>query len=100
LCFFAVVSAAFLENQDAALVAARKPRAERWAAGEEGSSFFSMEDHLDMMHAQITPMTMLGHEHRLAAEELYRLLWPIETLPAELTNMVKWLNTAPDRLID
>jgi hypothetical protein len=53
-----------------------------------------------MIHAQITPMTMLGHEHRLAAEELYRLLWPIETLPAELTNMVKWLNTAPDRLID
>jgi hypothetical protein len=52
------------------------------------------------MHARITPMTMLGLELRLAAEELYRMLWPTETLPGELANLVKWLETAPDRLLD
>ncbi|KAK1677544.1 hypothetical protein QYE76_038392 [Lolium multiflorum] len=50
-------------------------------------------------HARITPITMLGHELRLAAEELFRLLWPMETLPVELANLVKWLDTAPDRLL-
>ena len=52
------------------------------------------------MHARITPITMLGYELRQAAEELFRLLWPTETLPSELANLVKWLEGAPDRLLD
>jgi hypothetical protein len=100
LVLFVVVSAAFLETQEAALAAADKARGERRAAGEEGSPYFSMEDHLAAMHTRITPITMLGYELWLVAEELYRLLWPTETLPGELTNLVKWLNTAPDRLLD
>ena len=79
---------------------ANKARGERRAAGEEGSPHFSMEDHLAAMHARITPITMLGYELRLAAEELYRLLWPTEALPGELTNLVKWFNTTPDCLLD
>jgi hypothetical protein len=67
LVLFVVVSAAFLETQEAALVAADKARGERRAAGEEGSPYFSMEDHLAAMHARITPITMLGYELRLAA---------------------------------
>ena len=98
--FFSVVSAAFPETQEAALAAAGKEREVRRAAGEEGSSFFSMDDHLAAMHARITPITMLGYELRLAAEELFRLLWPTETLPSELANLVKWLEGAPDRLLD
>ncbi|KAM0900838.1 hypothetical protein ACQ4PT_020367 [Festuca glaucescens] len=87
-------------NTEAALAAADKARGERRAAGEEGSPHSSMEDHLAAMHARITPITMLGYELRQTAEELYRLLWPTETLPGELANLVKWLDTAPDRLLD
>ncbi|KAM0870359.1 hypothetical protein ACQ4PT_040051 [Festuca glaucescens] len=97
---FSVVSATFPETQEAALAAAGKEREVRRAADEEGSSFFSMDDHLAAMHARITPITMLGYELRLAAEELFRLLWPTETLPSELANLVKWLEGAPDRLLD
>jgi hypothetical protein len=100
LCTIVVASAPFPETHEAALAAADRARGERRAAGEEGSPYFSMEDHLAAMHAQITPITMLGHELRLAAEELYRLLWPTETLPGELANLVKSLNTTPDRLLD
>jgi hypothetical protein len=65
-----------------------------------GSPYFSMDDHLGTKHERITPVTMLGHELRLAVEELFRLLWPTETLPADLAHLVKWLETAPDRLLD
>jgi hypothetical protein len=59
-----------------------------------------MEDHLASMAARIEQITMLGYELRKAAEELYRLLWPTETLPAEIANLVRWLESAPDRLCD
>jgi hypothetical protein len=59
-----------------------------------------MEDHLVSMHAQITPMTMLGHELRLAAEDLCQLLWPTEALPGDLAALVKRLEGAHDRLLD
>jgi hypothetical protein len=52
-----VVSAAFPETQEAALAAAGKEREVRRAAGEVGSSYFSMDDHLAAMHARITPIT-------------------------------------------
>ncbi|KAM0924166.1 hypothetical protein ACQ4PT_005132 [Festuca glaucescens] len=94
------LAASFPETQAAALEAARLAREERRAAGEEGSPYFSMEEHLAVMQARITPITMLGHELRLAAEEIYRLLWPTETLPAELGRLVEWLNTSPDRIQD
>ena len=100
LRFFFVVSAAFPETQEAVLVAAGRAREARRQAGEVGSSHFSMDDHLAAMQARITPITMLGYELRQAAEELYRLLWPTETLPGEIANLVKWLETAPDRLLD
>ncbi|KAM0898012.1 hypothetical protein ACQ4PT_022202 [Festuca glaucescens] len=97
---FFFVSAAFPETQEAALVAAGREREARRQAGEDGSSHFSMDDHLAAMQAQITPITMLGYELRQAAEELYRLLWPTETLPGEIANLVKWLENAPDCLLD
>jgi hypothetical protein len=78
--FLFVVSAAFPETQKVVLVAAQGAGVRR-AAGEASSSYFSMDDHLATMHARITPITKLGHELRLAAEDLYRLLWPTETLP-------------------
>jgi hypothetical protein len=59
-----------------------------------------MDDHLAAMAARVEPITMLGYELRKAAEELYRLLWPTEMLPGELANLVKWLESAPDRLLD
>ena len=62
--------------------------------------YFSMDDHLASMAARIEPITMLGYELRQAAEEVYRLLWPTETLPGDIANLVKWLETAPDRLCD
>ncbi|KAM0860662.1 hypothetical protein ACQ4PT_046399 [Festuca glaucescens] len=94
------LAAAFPETQEAALAAAGRERDERRAAGEAGSPSFSMDDHLAAMHARITPITMLGYELWQAAEELFRLLWPTETLPSELANLVKWLEGAPDRLLD
>jgi hypothetical protein len=56
-----------------------------------------MDDYLASMAARVEPITMLGWELRKAAEELYRLLWPTETLPGE---PIKWLETAPDRFLD
>jgi hypothetical protein len=52
------------------------------------------------MHARITSITMLEYELRHAADDLYRLLWPTEMPPDELANLVKWLENAPDRLLD
>ncbi|KAM0839714.1 hypothetical protein ACQ4PT_060137 [Festuca glaucescens] len=94
------LAASFPETQATALEAARLMREERRAAGEEGSPYFSMEEHLAAMQARVAPITMMGHELRLAAEEIYRLLWPTEILPAELGRLVEWLNTAPDRIQD
>ncbi|KAM0825400.1 hypothetical protein ACQ4PT_069590 [Festuca glaucescens] len=94
------LAAAFPEAQEAALAATGRQRDARRAAGEVGSPFFSMDDHLAAMHARITPITMLGYELRQAAEELFRLLWPTETLPGEVVNLVKWLENAPDLLLD
>ena len=61
---------------------------------------FSMDDHLAAMAARVEPITMLGYELRQAAEELYRLLWPTETLPQDLSNLITWLEKAPDRFLD
>jgi hypothetical protein len=52
------------------------------------------------MAACVEPITMLGYELRKAAEELIRLLWPTETLPKDLANLINWLEKAPDRFLD
>jgi hypothetical protein len=59
-----------------------------------------MDDYLASMAARVEPITMLGYELRQAAEELFRMLWPTETLPGKLTNLISWLEKAPDRLLD
>ena len=59
-----------------------------------------MDDYLASMAARVEPITMLGYELWQAAEELYRMLWPTETLPGELDNFIKWLEKVPDRLLD
>ncbi|KAK1628674.1 hypothetical protein QYE76_002989 [Lolium multiflorum] len=59
-----------------------------------------MDDYLASMAARVEPITKLGWELRKAAEELIRLLWPTETLPQDLANLIKWLETAPDRFLD
>jgi hypothetical protein len=101
LIIFTTFAATFPEAQEAALKAAGEAReACRQATGEESSVYFSMDDHLAAMAARIEPITMLGYELRKAAEELYRLLWPTETLPTEIANLVRWLENAPDRLCD
>ncbi|KAM0920801.1 hypothetical protein ACQ4PT_007282 [Festuca glaucescens] len=94
------LAASFPKTQEAALEVAQLAREGRRAAGDEGSPYFSVEDHLAAMQARITPITMLGHELRLAVEEIYRLLWLTKTLPAELGRLVEWLNTAPDWIQD
>ncbi|KAK1695957.1 hypothetical protein QYE76_012654 [Lolium multiflorum] len=118
------LAAAFPEAQQAALDAAGRAReARRQATGEESSPHFSMDDYLVSMAARVEPITMLGlgmatglhprgeclffpvpaflgYELRQATEELYRLLWPTETLPGDLANLIKWLENAPDRLLD
>ncbi|KAK1642027.1 hypothetical protein QYE76_059832 [Lolium multiflorum] len=92
---------AFPETQKEALAAAGKAQEERrLATGESSSEFFSMDDHLASIAARVEPVTMLGYGLRLAAEEFLRLLWPTETLPGEIANLVKWLESAPDRLLD
>jgi hypothetical protein len=48
----------------------------------------------------VEPITKLGWELRKAAEELIRLLWPTETLPQDLSNLITWLEKAPDRFLD
>ncbi|KAK1665638.1 hypothetical protein QYE76_053797 [Lolium multiflorum] len=95
------LAAAFPEAQEAALAAAGKARdARRQATGEQSSDCFSMDDYLASMAARVEPITKLGWELRKAAEELIRLLWPTETLPQDLANLIKWLETAPDRFAD
>ncbi|KAK1669655.1 hypothetical protein QYE76_057814 [Lolium multiflorum] len=95
------ISTAFPETQKEALAAAGKAQEERQlATGESGSEFFSMDDHLASIADRVEPVTMLGYELGLAVEDLYRLLWPTETLLGEIANLVKWLETAPDRLLD
>jgi hypothetical protein len=59
-----------------------------------------MDDYLASMAARVAPITMLGYELRKAAEELFRLLWPTETLPGELAKLITWLEKAPDRFLD
>ncbi|KAK1694477.1 hypothetical protein QYE76_011174 [Lolium multiflorum] len=73
--------------------------ARRQATGEQSSACFSMDDYLASMAARVEPITKLGWELRKAAEELIRL-WPTETLPQDLANLIKWLETAPDRFHD
>jgi hypothetical protein len=98
---FLFLAAAFPEAQAVALAAAGRARDERrQATGEQSSDCFSMDDYLASMAARVEPITKLGWELRKAAEELYRLLWPTETLPGELSNLIKWLETAPDRFLD
>ncbi|KAK1693561.1 hypothetical protein QYE76_010258 [Lolium multiflorum] len=93
--------AAFPEAQDAALAAVGKAREERrQATGEQSSACFTMEDYMASMAARVEPITKFGWELRKAAEELIRLLWPTETLPQDLANLIKWLETAPDRFLD
>ncbi|KAK1613914.1 hypothetical protein QYE76_019431 [Lolium multiflorum] len=91
---------AFPETQAGALAAMGVAQDAGRAAGEESSDHFSIEDHLVAMHARITPMTMLGHELRQAAEDLFQMLWPTETPPSELADLVKRLRDGPDRLLD
>ncbi|KAK1618034.1 hypothetical protein QYE76_023551 [Lolium multiflorum] len=89
------------EAQEAALAAAGRARdARRQATGEQSSDCFSMDDYLASMAARVEPITKLGWELRKAAEELIRLLWPTETLPQDLANLIKWLETAPDHRKD
>ncbi|XP_047084691.1 uncharacterized protein LOC124695934, partial [Lolium rigidum] len=89
-----------LQAQEAALAAAGRAReAPRQATGEESSDHFSMDDYLASMAARVEPITMLGYEPRKAAKEL-RMLWPTETLSGELANLIKWLESAPDRFLD
>jgi hypothetical protein len=98
--FFFFVAAAFPETQAGALAAMGVAQDAGRAAGEESSDHFSMEDHLVAMHARITPMTMLGHELRQAAGDLFQMLWPTETPPGDLAVLVKQLQEGPDRLLD
>jgi hypothetical protein len=98
-CF--LFAAAFPEAQEAALAAVGEARAaRRWETGEASSEYFSMDDYMASMAARVEPITKLGWELRKAAEELIRLLWPTETLPQDLSNLISWLETAPDRFLD
>ncbi|KAK1604715.1 hypothetical protein QYE76_028388 [Lolium multiflorum] len=88
LCGFDVLLLCGLpEAQDAALAAVgRRGRSARWR--EQSSACFTMEDYLASMAARVEPITKLGWELRKAAEELIRLLWPTETLPQDLANLI------------
>jgi hypothetical protein len=59
-----------------------------------------MEDYMASMAARVEPITKLGWELRKAAEELIQMLWPAETLPQDLSNLISWLERAPDRFLD
>ncbi|KAK1603335.1 hypothetical protein QYE76_018348 [Lolium multiflorum] len=72
----------------------------RQATGEQSSDCFTMDDYLASIAARVEPVTKLGWELRKAAEELIRLLWPTETLPEDLSNLIAWLERAPDRFLD
>jgi hypothetical protein len=98
LFFFA---AAFPEAQEEALAAVGRAREDRrQATGEQSSDCFTMDDYLASIAARVEPVTKLGWELRKAAEELIRLLWPTETLPEDLSNLIAWLDRAPDRFLD
>ena len=98
LFFFA---AAFPEAQEEALAAVGRAREDRrQATGEQSSDCFTMDDYLSSIAARVEPVTKLGWELRKAAEELIRLLWPTETLPEDLSNLIAWLDRAPDRFLD
>ena len=98
LFFFA---AAFPEAQEEALAAVGRAREDRrQATGEQSSDCFTMDDYLASIAARVEPVTKLGWELRKAAEELMRLLWPTETLPEDLSNLIAWLDRAPDRFLD
>ncbi|KAK1609321.1 hypothetical protein QYE76_032994 [Lolium multiflorum] len=89
------------EAQEAVLAAVGKAREERrQATGDQSSDCFTMDDYLSSMAARVEPITKLGWELRKAAEELIRLLWPTETLPQDLSNLIAWLDRAPDRFLD
>ncbi|KAK1604334.1 hypothetical protein QYE76_028007 [Lolium multiflorum] len=95
------LSAAFPEAQDAALAAVGAAReARRRATGEGSAEYFTMEDYMASMAARVEPITKLGWELRKAAEELIQMLWPAETLPQDLSNLISWLERAPDRFLD
>jgi hypothetical protein len=96
-----LLAAAFPETQDAALAAvgvARETR--RRATGEGSSEYFTMEDYMASMAARVEPITKLGWELRKAAEELVQMLWPAEAVPQDLSNLISWLERAPDRFLD
>jgi hypothetical protein len=59
-----------------------------------------MDDYLASMAARAEPITILGYELRKAAEQLFRLLWPTETLSSELANLINWLEKLPNRFLD
>jgi hypothetical protein len=59
-----------------------------------------MEDYMASMAARVEPITKLGWELRKAAEELVQMLWPAETVPQDLSNLISWLERAPDRFLD
>ena len=67
---------------------------------DRSSDCFTMDDYLSSIAARVEPVTKLGWELRKAAEELMRLLWPTETLPEDLSNLIAWLDRAPDRFLD
>nr|XP_051215238.1 uncharacterized protein LOC127332965 [Lolium perenne] len=95
------LAAAFPEAQEEALAAVGRAREDRrQATGEQSSDCFTMDDYLASIAARVEPVTKLGWELRKAAEELIRLLWPTETLPEDLSNLIAWLERAPDRFLD
>ncbi|KAK1691991.1 hypothetical protein QYE76_008688 [Lolium multiflorum] len=95
------LAAAFPEAQEEALAAVGRAREDRrQATGEQSSDCFTMDDYLASIAARVEPVTKLGWELRKAAEELMRLLWPTETLPEDLSNLIAWLDRAPDRFLD
>ncbi|XP_071679975.1 uncharacterized protein [Lolium perenne] len=95
------LAAAFPEAQEEALAAVGRAREDRrQATGEQSSDCFTMDDYLASIAARVEPVTKLGWELRKAAEELVRLLWPTETLPEDLSNLIAWLDRAPDRFLD
>ena len=59
-----------------------------------------MEDYMASMAARVEPITKLGWELWKAAEELVQMLWPAETVPQDLSNLISWLERAPDRFLD
>ncbi|KAK1616961.1 hypothetical protein QYE76_022478 [Lolium multiflorum] len=65
----------------------------------QSSDCFSMDDYLASMAARVEPITKLGWELRKAAEADVAAA-RTETASGELANLIKWLETAPDRFLD